>query len=174
MSIGLKFLEEIRIKKCLKHCVGKVLDIGCGNNRLIKSHGRGIGVDVYKWAGIDVICDGAFLPFKDNTFDTVTFLASLNHIPKRLNALIEANRVLKRNSKIVITTPGTISGYIIHKIGGLLWDKDQKVRGMKDGEVFGLSEPYVQGLLENAEFDKIKKYPFEFGLNSLYIAYTKK
>ena len=52
--IGIK-LEKERIKKVLPHIKGKLLDLGCGNNKLKEVYGKGIGVDVYEWGNVDLV-----------------------------------------------------------------------------------------------------------------------
>jgi len=118
----------------LSHVRGYCLDIGCGNNRLINiyraSGGKGIGIDVYPWEGVDMVLqDTRKLPFKADTFDTVTFVASLNHIPYREEVLKEVKRVLKRESLSLITTLSPLISFIWHKY--TFWDRDQHKRGMQ-------------------------------------------
>ncbi|MFC1514712.1 class I SAM-dependent methyltransferase [Candidatus Omnitrophota bacterium] len=93
---GLTTNEDIRIAKALRNIKSdaKCLDIGCGDNKLIKRHrmrgGEGTGIDVYPWDGVDLIVeDSSKLPFEENSFDCVTFVASLNHIPNRAEVLKE-------------------------------------------------------------------------------------
>lgn len=47
------------------------------------------------------------LPFEDNSFDVVIFLAVLEHIPKDTEpqALAEIHRVLKPNGLLILETP---------------------------------------------------------------------
>jgi len=41
----------------LPHIRGRLLDIGCGTNKLVKSYmGEGIGVDVYQWGAMSIFC----------------------------------------------------------------------------------------------------------------------
>jgi hypothetical protein len=68
----------------LPHISRAQLDLACGTNELVKAYGCGVGVDRYPSGEVDVaIEDAARLPFDDQTFDTVTILAALNHIPSR-------------------------------------------------------------------------------------------
>jgi len=53
---------------------------------------------------VDLLLDNsAKLPFKNETFDTVTIAGALNHIPNRSEVLAEAHRILRQNGRIVIT-----------------------------------------------------------------------
>lgn len=45
------------------------------------------------------------LPFKDNTFDLIIFNEVFEHLTNPIHALIECNRVLKKNGTFILTTP---------------------------------------------------------------------
>lgn len=151
---------------------GKALDIGCGENRLMKiyrSQGKdGIGVDVFPFNGVDMLVDTEKLPFADGEFDTVIMMASLNHIPvqKRTAVLREAARVLNNNGRLLITMINPFIGYLCHKL--VWWDKDQNERGMKEGENFGLPNKYVIKTVSSAGFDLLFTKKFLYGLNNLF------
>lgn len=165
-----QLLENIRISKCLKHCHGRVLDIGCGNNNLIKKYKNGVGVDVFPWPGVDIVCDTTKLPFKDEEFDTVFFIACLNHIPNREVAINEAFRVLKPGGRIVITMIGPVFGFFWHKIIGFLGDRDQRERGVIEGEVWGISSKDIKDMLINCGFKQVSTEKFELGLNTIFLS----
>ena len=166
--MGMTSLRIKRLQTCLDHCRGRVLDIGCGEgNRLIKKWGNGVGVDVYPWPGVDKVCDSTQLPFEDASFDTVTFVASLNHIPEREKALKDACRVLKPRGLLLITLLDPAIGFVRHKLSW--WDKDQHERGMKKGEVWGLWPEEVKALMEKAGFEWKEKKRFVYHLNCLFI-----
>lgn len=166
--MGLTSLRMRRLQACLDHCTGKVLDIGCGEgNRLVKKWGNGVGVDVYPWPEVDKVCDTTQLPFEDASFDTVTLVASLNHIPERGKVLKEACRVLKPGGTLLITFLDPFIGFIRHKLSW--WDKDQHQRGMKEGEVWGLWPEEVKTLMEEAGFAWKGRKRFAFRMNCLYI-----
>jgi ubiquinone/menaquinone biosynthesis C-methylase UbiE len=168
-KIGLTTLKKERINIVLNHCQGKVLDIGCGNNELIKEYKNGIGIDAYPWENADIICDTINLPFENQSFDTVTFVASLNHIPNRLEVLKEANRVLKNNGKFIITMINPTIGFLCHSF---FWiDEDLKKRKkMKSGEKYGLSEKEILNLFDKSGVKLTSHIPFVYNLNHLYIA----
>jgi ubiquinone/menaquinone biosynthesis C-methylase UbiE len=149
---------------------GRVLDIGCGTNQLIKSHGDGIGVDVHGWDGVDIIVDNtADLPFEDRGFDTVTIIAALNHIPNRKEVLLETNRLLRDGGRIVLTMIPPRLSTIWHFLRRP-WDADQHERGMKDGEVYGMTVREVDDLLGEAGFENIHHERFMLGVNCLTTA----
>jgi len=121
-------VEDLRVNAVLPFLKGKVLDIGCGYNNLVKKYsGDGVGVDVFNWNNQpNIIVERTDkLPLDNDTFDTVTFLASLNHIPYRDTAIKEASRVLKNDGQIIITMIGPTVGKIAHFFDG----KDEVERG---------------------------------------------
>ncbi len=166
-----KFLMEWRIRIVIPHIKGRLLDIGCGTNQLVKTYkGEGVGVDVYQWGCVDLIVeDSADLPVNDKEFDTVSIIASLNHIPNRQEVLREANRILKDDGIIVITMITPLISEIWHRLREP-WDVDQRERGMKEGEVFGLQVKEVTTLLEEAGFKIIYRERFMFSVNMVTVA----
>ena len=150
---------------------GRLLDIGCGTNTLVRSYdGAGVGVDVHQWGDVDLLVgDSAELPFGDAEFDTVTIIAALNHIPNRSDVLREAHRVLGERGTIVVTMiPPRLS-----KVWHLLrkpWDADQTERGMKDGEVYGLTARQVSRFLESSGFEVVLERRFMLRMNGITVA----
>ena len=133
-------LERLRINKVLPHIEGNLLDIGCGNNKLTKMYGKGIGVDVFDWGDVDMIVeDSAKIDLEDNSFNTITILAALNHIPNRKTVIAECHRILHINGKIIITMIPPVISTIWHFLRKP-WDVDQTERGMKEGEVYGMKK----------------------------------
>ena len=163
-----------RIRVVIPHIRGRLLDIGCGTNQLVKNYkGEGIGVDVYQWGSVDfVVEDSSKLPFNDQEFDTVTFIASFNHIPYRLAVLKEAFRVLKKDGIIIITILPPFISKIWHIIRKP-WDADQKERGMKNGEVYGLKQKEIEFLFKKSNFFICYKTRFMMGINSLIVGCKK-
>lgn len=170
-KIGLTPIDDERVIVALKNAKGKTLDVGCGANNFIKSYGNGVGVDVESWEGCDkVIKDASKLPFKDASFDTVSFLACLNHIPNRNEAVIEASRVLKDDGRIIVTMITPRLGKFIH-----WWrfknDPDHQARHIDhDHELMGMSDEHIRGILHGAGFHNIKRKRFVYGLNNIYVA----
>ena len=163
-------LDHERIEACLPHCTGLLLDVGCGFNELVRRHGCGVGVDVYPWPEIDILCDTRRLPFPDASFDTAALLAVINHIPPqdRETILKEVHRVLRPAGRLLITMLDPVTGRIIHRLR-LRQDPDQNERGMLEEEDYGLWDSDVRGLLEESSFQVERRRRFVFGLNNLYV-----
>ena len=167
-----KFLLNWRVRKVLPQITGRLLDIGCGTNKLVRAYqGVGIGVDVYDWGNVDIVLeDSSKLPFSTGEFDTVTIIAALNHIPNRKAVLKEAHRVLDANGKIIITMIPPFISTVWHFLRKP-WDVDQHERGMKEGEVFGFTKSELQKMLNNCDFKATRIQHFMFGINLLVVAY---
>jgi SAM-dependent methyltransferase len=172
LKFGLVPIDDERVIMALKHAKGRALDVGCGANNFIRSYaGTGTGVDVFAWDGCDrVIEDAAKLPFKKATFDTVSFLACLNHIPNREAAVKEAHRILSQDGQLILTMIGPTWGRFIHWIR-FRNDPDHQARHIDhDHEMLGMSQGQIYKILKDAGFKNIRRKRFVFGLNNLYIA----
>jgi len=166
-KLGLTSLGQERFNTVLPCIEGRLLDLACGDNRLVKMYGNGVGVDVYDWGGGAVIIENAGkMPFEDRSFDTVSILAALNHIPERKEAVKEIHRVLKVNGKVVVTMINPVLGEIGHKIW---WYSEDKKRGMKEGENSGLWNSYVIKLFEDRGFRLQTHKKFVYFMNNLFV-----
>jgi len=164
---GWTTLEEERTNAVLPHVCGRLLDIGAGKNSFVKRYGEGVGVDVYDWGGAAVIVeDTSDLPFPDQSYDTVTFIASLNHIPYREAVLREAWRLLKPGGKLIITMINPVLGGIGHR---LWWYSEDKKRGMKPGEAGGLWSGDIIRMCQQAGFHLERHTTFIYRMNNLYV-----
>jgi SAM-dependent methyltransferase len=165
------FLRDWRVRTVLPHVTGRLLDIGCHENHLVRSYPHpGVGVDVHPWTNVDVVVeDTSKLPFADAEFGTVTIVASLNHIPNRADVLRETRRILQPEGRLIVTMiPPRVSAvwHLLRRAS----DDDLTERGMKPGEVYGLSARQVRKLVTEAGFDIVLERPFMFGINRLTVA----
>src|SRR5688500_3150071 len=162
-------LAKRRVKAVLPHIKGRLLDVGCGSNRLVRHYANGVGVDVHPWPGADVIVnDTAALQWKSESFDTVTMVAALNHIPNRAAVLNECRRVLKPGGRLIITMLTPRMSRIWHWLRAP-WDADQRDRGMQPGEVYGFTSAELIELCRRAGFTLLSQERFMFGLNRVYV-----
>lgn len=165
--VGRRLLDW-RVRTVCPHVSGRLLDIGCGTNQLVKAYGNGVGVDVYPWPGADMVVeDSSQLPFEAGSFDTVTVIAALNHIPYREKVIAEAARLLKPGGRFLATmlTPGI--SQVWHWVRSP-WDADQHERGMEEGETFGFRQAEMVRMFQGGGFHLDWSRPFMLGLNRLY------
>ncbi len=167
-KFGWTTLEEERLGQVLGCLEGKLLDIGSGPNTLVRRYGNGIGVDVYDWGyGTVVVEDTSQLPFESYSFDTITCVASLNHIPNRQDVLLEIKRLLKPGGKLIITMINPFLGDIGHKIWW--YDEHHERGGMEEGEVGGIWQKDLVEMCEVAGFKLRLHKRFVYGMNNLYV-----
>lgn len=168
-------IDDERVIQAMRYAKGRALDIGCGANNFIRSYGNGVGVDVYPWEGCDkVIKTAAKLPFKDGEFETVSYLACLNHIPNRADALLEAYRVLKPGGVLIVTMIPPLWGRFIHWLR-FRNDPDHQDRDIDhDHELLGMHSTHVRSLMKDAGFDKLQSKRFVYGINCIYVGIKPK
>jgi ubiquinone/menaquinone biosynthesis C-methylase UbiE len=179
--LHLTSLRAERLGHVLPELRGRVLDIGAGDNMLVRLYRERAGVldvsqadadaskgaDVTDW-GTDcaLIENSASLPFPDQSFDTVSYIACLNHIPERAEALIEARRVLRPGGRVVATMIGRFIGKVGH---ALWWYSEDKHRDIDEHEEMGLDQAEMLSLFQNAGYRLVKQESFVYGLNGLYV-----
>jgi SAM-dependent methyltransferase len=186
---GLSSLRSERFDYCASQVQGYCLDVGCGRNNLfIRDYldGGGKGIDVFPYEGLgkeNLVEDISKFPFEDCAFDSVTFIANINHIPKskRDVELIEAYRCLKRGGNIIVTMGVPFAELMVHrivalydKINGTKHDMDNE-RGMDEDEAYYLTDKEIITRLSHAFFQDITKKRFltQWGLNAMFIGWKQ-
>jgi SAM-dependent methyltransferase len=166
--LGWTTLEEERIRAVLPWIDGRLLDIGSGPNTLVRRYGNGIGVDIHDWGGgTMVVEDTAHIPFPSHSFDTVTFVACLNHIPNREAVLVEARRLVRPGGRLIVTMINPVLGGIGHAIW---WYDERRHRGgAKPGEVGGLWNRDILRMCGAAGFTLAAHGRFVFWMNNLLV-----
>jgi ubiquinone/menaquinone biosynthesis C-methylase UbiE len=122
---GSQLIRQIKraevVKQMLKYSKAKhILDIGCAEgfitNYLSQLQAQVIGVDIdrslktakNKVKNADFIYASITdLPFKEETFEAVTLLEILEHLPEKniSKSIIEVNRVLKSGGTLILSVP---------------------------------------------------------------------
>jgi SAM-dependent methyltransferase len=163
-------LERRRHEVVLARVKGRLLDIGCGENRLVRQYGNGVGVDVVDWGDVDLVVeDSANLPFPDESFDTISLVACLNHIPKREETLHEASRLLKDDGLLLVTMIPPLVSTVWHRVVRG-WDPDQSHRDSHDGEVSGFTPREMTRMLKRNGFSVVVHERFIARMNNLFVA----
>lgn len=184
---GLSSLRTDRCDYCAREVRGYTLDVGCGpDNWFITHHlqGNGLGIDVFKYRGLtdeNIVEDITHFPFPDASFDTVTFIANLNHVPRsqRDVELAEAYRVLKPGGNILVTMTNALALLVVHRVVEVYdqvfktqHDMDN-IRGMGYEEEFYLKDSEIRNRLIKAGFTNLQKRRFwtVWGLNWVTIGW---
>lgn len=184
---GFSSLQSERYYYCANAVQGYCLDVGCGRyNRFIKEflNGQGKGIDIFPYEGLakeNLVSDLSQFPFEDSAFESITFIANMNHIPKhqRKAEMAEAFRCLKPGGNIIATMGLPITEIMAHKVVDLYdrylgtdYDVD-RIRGMEEGEAFYISYDEIISLFNNAGFQCITRKIFwtQWGLNSMYVGW---
>lgn len=176
-----KFLAYLRYRKVIKH-ISKdsiVCDIGCGPdaqflqkiNSLIK---YGLGFDrnaqnykstKLKLRRIKILNQ---IPLSPKTVDIITILAALEHLKKPQQVLNECFRILKKNGKLILTTPTPpakiVLEFLAFKLNFINPENIKEHRNYFDPN-------RIKQMLIQAGFNQkdIKNKYFEFGFNLLTI-----
>jgi SAM-dependent methyltransferase len=183
---GFSSLATERFDYVRREVRGRCLDIGCGrHNRFVARHlsGDGVGIDVFPYEGLgpeNLVDDPTRLPFESESFDTVTFIANLNHVPRsqRDAELAEAFRCLRPGGRIVVTMGNPLAEILVHKVvalhdrlRGTRYDVDSE-RGMGEEEEFYLLDSEIAARLRRAGFRDVAKRRFwtQWALNHLLVA----
>lgn len=174
-----RFLRDWRIKMTTPYIRANdsVLDIGCFDASLFKKLktkpiAQSIGIDPLLVESIQmdnyILLPGKFpddLP-SDKTFDSITMLAVLEHIPKAEQNQLKDNCYTYLNTKgrIIITVP---SPFVDH----ILWvlSKLRLIDGMSLEEHYGFKVADVPLIFNSKQFKLIKHKRFQLGLNNLFV-----
>jgi SAM-dependent methyltransferase len=184
-GFGLTSLADERFDYVARFARGHTLDIGCGRENRFVGHflgGRGRGIDLFPYEGLtpeNLVPDLTHLPFPDGSFDTVTFIANINHCPEpdRDRELSEAFRVLRPGGRIIVTMGHPVAEILVHKV---VWVYDKLLgtkvdmdteRGMDEEEAYYLTDAEIRGRLSRAGFAGIAKKYFltQWCLNHLFL-----
>jgi SAM-dependent methyltransferase len=184
---GLSSLTSERFDYAAREVIGRCLDVGCGyHNRFVTRWlgGNGKGVDVFRYEGLsdeNIVEDIRRFPFPDASFDTVTFIANLNHVPRsdRDVELSEAYRCLRHGGNIIVTMGNPVAEVAVHRVVALYdlllgtkVDMDGE-RGMGQEEEYYLKDTEIIQRLGRAGFSRLKKKYFitQWGLNHLWVGW---
>jgi SAM-dependent methyltransferase len=162
---------------------GSVLEIGCSKgylcNQLNKEGYFSIGGDISLTAlraakNIEIACfDGETLPFKNQCFDVVLSINTIEHLPKPAKCIKEIFRVLKKNGLFIAMTPdkdsllGKIGRYLVKYTSlrnpyhiGLMNKKELTICLKKAGFRQFTIQPFHNGFLGAPIINAFKQPPF--------------
>lgn len=176
-----KLIRDIRTDLVAPYVEGDVLDLGCGQasyleicgNKINRYYGIEMNKDRVKILK-DKYPDQKFfyknldedkLDF-DVNFDTIILVAVIEHLFNQKHVMQEIIKNMKKDSKLIITTPTPFGNDIVHVLGGMigLFSKE----AVADHIVIYNKLRFKMLAKEfNLKIEKYKK--FEFGCNQLVI-----
>ena len=185
---GLSSLRSERFEHVARHVQGYCLDVGCGEHNLFvtrRLNGNGKGIDVYAYEGLteeNVVENMSRFPFQDGSFNSVTFIANINHVPRSMRdvELAEAYRCLRSLGNIIVTMGNPLAEVLVHKyifllarLFGASYEDTEK--GMHEDEEYYLTDTEIVERLTRAGFATIQKKRFvtQWGLNHLFVGWKK-
>lgn len=186
---GLSSWATERFDYVAREVRGYCLDVGCGvGNRFVIEFlgGHGKGIDAFPYEGLtaeQVVKDMSRFPFADQLFDSVVFIANINHVPAALRSieLRESYRVLKPSGNIIITMGNPWLEVAAHQMLHLheKFFGERNVyheHGVEEEEIYYLKDKEILKLLRQAGFIDIRKKYFwtQWGLNHLFIGDKQK
>jgi ubiquinone/menaquinone biosynthesis C-methylase UbiE len=167
-----RLFQKLRTNKILEN-IGKgefVLDVGCNDNEkffreMKEQFDNYVGIDtrLKNYDGLNFVKYFVkdSLPFRDNSFDTVTMIAVFEHLERKEEAMKEALRVLKKGGKVVMTTPSPKAEPMIRLLAHLgLISKE-----LADEHNNLMNKNQIGKLLSEVSFKNVEVSRFEFGLN---------
>ena len=170
--------QALRVRQVRPHIKlgARVLDVGCGDGgfflALDGQISEGVGIDTDLRAPVDVgVCRllrGAFpddLPEHLGTFDAITMMAVLEHVPpERQPALAAACRELLRpGGRLIITVPSPLVDHILHLLKYLPF----LYEGRSLEQHYGYDAQQTPAVFAGLTLLVAKR--FEFGLNHLFV-----
>jgi SAM-dependent methyltransferase len=147
------------IKKNAKEINGRVLDFGCGSKpyeSIFTNAIDYIGLDIkssghnHIYSKVDFFYDGKTLPFPDNNFDVVVCFEVFEHVFNLEELLIEINRVLKKDGKLLISIP-------------FAWDEHEIPFDFARYTSFGIAHILSKNGFQVIELKKTKQDVVKFG-----------
>lgn len=135
---------------------GRLLDIACGENDVVKSYsGNGLGIDVKDFGADQVVENYHNLPFESGTFDTITIIASINYFEEPEKVLDEVYRLLKPDGQLIVTNSN------VHVMK--FWHLFRESWAYKAG----YSESFLMSMLKKSRFNVVQRASF-----NLFVSYV--
>jgi len=172
------YLQNVRIAKAQTYIRknDRVLDIGSVDGimfekwRGIISGGIGIDPILEKKVETDLytLIPGYFPDVcpANITYDAITMLAVLEHIPPDVQAKLAENcfKLLNKNGRVIITVPSPNVDYILIFLKAI-----KLVDASSLGEHYGYKPSDTESIFSSNYFKLIRKQHFQFGLNNLFV-----
>jgi ubiquinone/menaquinone biosynthesis C-methylase UbiE len=153
----------------------RLLDIGCHQGEFLDFLGNRIAPSV----GIDPLFAQTqtpskhqffswkferTLPFPDGSFDAISMLATIEHLPNKPEIAGETWRLLRNGGRVVITVPSPLVDHLLSILIAL-----RIVDGMSMEEHHGFVPQELPDVFKKAGFEIAAWKKFQFGLNNLFV-----
>lgn len=178
-------LRDERMHYVKRYCRGRTLDVGCGPWNVFCAEfldGKGEGVDFHQYPGLEkkqVLDPPLPFPQADASFDTVTLIANVNHIPESVfdQEIKEISRVLAPGGRLLVTRIGLLVSFMTHnvvkvqsKLSDKYYDMDTE-RGIEDDERLTVSRKELDQTMGKygLKLAERKRFWTQWALNELLI-----
>jgi SAM-dependent methyltransferase len=174
-----RWIRDLRIGRAIRSIPpgARVLDVGCHDGALFRALGHGlregVGVDPALAGPLEGdryrLTPGSFpadAPDDPGSFDAVTILAVLEHVPpgEQPPLAAAAFRLLKPGGRCILTVPSpqvdTLLDWMI---------KLHIVHGMEAEQHYGFDPETVVPLMTDAGFQLVERSTFQARLNNLFV-----
>lgn len=146
------YAERNRIVK--EKTSGKILELGCGEFPLFKNSEK---ADICKIKDYHVVDCNNRMPFKGNSFDTIIALELIEHLYNPDVFLKECRRILKKNGRIILSTPNLMYWKI--RICMLFGNESWMESSRNSGHLAFFTPKSLKSLLRQAGFANIVCIP---------------
>jgi 2-polyprenyl-3-methyl-5-hydroxy-6-metoxy-1,4-benzoquinol methylase len=172
------YLQNVRIAKARKFVKqgDSVLDIGSHDGVMFGQFqglmSKGVGIDPSLSAIVNeknyTLIPGYFPDVcpKGSTYDVITILAVLEHIPKerQIQLAKDCALYLNKGGRVILTVPSPQVDFILQVLTSL-----KIIDGMAIHEHYGFKPKETLTIFSSAYFKLLYKEIFQFGLNNLFV-----
>ena len=171
-AVGLPSLRSARHVRTAAFVGPRHLDLGCGSNVLkeLRRDAFVVGLDVQVARpkfDPTVVGVAERLPFADESFDSLSMVACLNHFGERDTVIAESLRVLTPGGRIIVTMIGPLVGLVCHKFR--FWHQDTLYRAVDPSEVDGMRRDWIDDLFRRAKMPCVHEETFLAGMNRIFV-----
>jgi len=185
MSLLTLYLEKRRNAIAKSYIKGDVLDIGCGSAfvaRFLKKEQKYVGIELNtrrvnqlkdrypECEFYDRDLEKTRLNLGKRKFDTILMIAVIEHLVDPKNIILECKKYLKKNGKLIITTPTSFGNNIVHKLGAKMGLFSRET--VNDHKLIYDFESLKQ-MLASLGLRIVEYRKFEFCCNQLFIIKQK-
>ena len=174
-----RFLQNWRMRQALHHMRAKarVIDVGAHRGELFEKLGdqlqQGFGIEPLLASPLKrssyIIQPGYFpavRPPENDSWDAITMLAVLEHVPRSSQASLAkaCHELLKPGGRVIITVPSQAVDHVLSVLKFL-----RLIDGMSLEEHFGFEPAETLRIFPAPQFKLIRHARFQLGLNHLYV-----